>query len=543
MIPLVSLCMVLRNEASGLSKCLDSVREWVDEIVVVDTGSSDRTVEIAERYGAKVYHHPWEHDFSKHRNQSLSHASGQWALILDGDEELRHGDGPKLREAVLVPGADSVMIKVANIFNHGMSQSVVHQVRLFRRDPSIYYAGIVHNQLKGYRSTRFTPAMIYHYGYDLDPDKMKEKFLRTSTLLKKRIDQEPENFRHYHDLAVSYSMNRMEEEAAAYGIKAIELSEKTEKKGGILILWTYFIVSSSFLIRRDYPPAVEWARKAIERFSEHLDSWFVLVMAYREMKKWERMREASDRYFAISRLLESDPATAGYMVFNTAGEVWRVHLAMGEYFLETSRPGDAFSSFEKGILSAFSPPTAAKLTADIHSNRCLWPEATGYYRKAVALKPDFLEALLGLGYAWTRMRKHSDAESCYRQAIQWKPDSLEALLGLGDLLFEGGRWEEAGLFYMQATQIEPRSIRVYLKMAKLSLKTADLEACVHCCESILRSLDLPADHTLEALADLSRLFLLIAHALEKAGREDLFREAAEIALTLHPEILREEHSS
>jgi cellulose synthase/poly-beta-1,6-N-acetylglucosamine synthase-like glycosyltransferase len=79
--PTISLCMMVKNEEKFLPQCLDSVRNYVDEIIIVDTGSTDRTVEIAEKYTDKIYFHPWEEDFSKHRNQSISYATGDWIFI------------------------------------------------------------------------------------------------------------------------------------------------------------------------------------------------------------------------------------------------------------------------------------------------------------------------------------------------------------------------------------------------------------------------------------------------------------------------------
>ena len=76
----ISLCMIVKNEEENLPRCLDSVRDVVDEIVIVDTGSTDRTVEIAESYGAKVFYHPWEGSFSKARNYSLKYATCDWIL-------------------------------------------------------------------------------------------------------------------------------------------------------------------------------------------------------------------------------------------------------------------------------------------------------------------------------------------------------------------------------------------------------------------------------------------------------------------------------
>ncbi len=86
--PLISLCMIVKNEEKNLPRCLESVRGLVDEIVVLDTGSEDNTVSVAESFGAKVYHMPWPGSFSAARNESLKKAGGNWILYLDADEAL-----------------------------------------------------------------------------------------------------------------------------------------------------------------------------------------------------------------------------------------------------------------------------------------------------------------------------------------------------------------------------------------------------------------------------------------------------------------------
>ena len=86
--PTISLCMIVKNEEDFLSQCLQSVEGVVDEIVMVDTGSSDLTLEIARSFKAKVFQHEWKEDFSDARNVSLKHATSDWILFLDGDEVL-----------------------------------------------------------------------------------------------------------------------------------------------------------------------------------------------------------------------------------------------------------------------------------------------------------------------------------------------------------------------------------------------------------------------------------------------------------------------
>ncbi len=110
----ISACMIVKNEEELLPGCLDSIRDWVDEIVIVDTGSTDRTVEIAESYGAKIFHQPWEGDFSKHRNYSIELATCDWVFIIDADERFSPDDVPLTLQAV---NSDEVQVISINVFN------------------------------------------------------------------------------------------------------------------------------------------------------------------------------------------------------------------------------------------------------------------------------------------------------------------------------------------------------------------------------------------------------------------------------------------
>ncbi len=97
MAPLISLCMIVKDEEANLPACLITVADLVDEIIVVDTGSADRTRECAEHFGARVVDFPWVDDFSAARNESLRHATGEWILWLDADDRIDVPNRDRLR--------------------------------------------------------------------------------------------------------------------------------------------------------------------------------------------------------------------------------------------------------------------------------------------------------------------------------------------------------------------------------------------------------------------------------------------------------------
>ena len=163
----ISACMILKNEEKLLPRCLGSIKDHVDEIIVVDTGSRDKTVSIAQSFGAKVYHHPWEHHFSKHRNQSLDYATGDWLFIIDADEELLPHRGLSLQQALQTgEDIDSALIPVECASPTGIIQA--NSVRFFKNHKGIHYQGRVHNDLMGIKRSLFLDEVrLFHHGYNL----------------------------------------------------------------------------------------------------------------------------------------------------------------------------------------------------------------------------------------------------------------------------------------------------------------------------------------------------------------------------------------
>jgi tetratricopeptide (TPR) repeat protein len=137
--------MIVRNEAERLEACLASVRGFVDELVLLDTGSSDATVAIAERCGAVVHQMDWPGDFEPARNEALKYVSGDWVLVLDADEQLLEEAKQPLRQLMAQP--ELLLINLLR-FERGALQSPYSNVsRLFRRHPAIHWSGKYHTMV------------------------------------------------------------------------------------------------------------------------------------------------------------------------------------------------------------------------------------------------------------------------------------------------------------------------------------------------------------------------------------------------------------
>jgi tetratricopeptide (TPR) repeat protein len=166
MTPTLSFCTIVKNEAVNLARCLDSVQPYVDEMIIVDTGSTDDTVAIAQRFGATIGHFDWCDDFSAARNYSLSLVTGDWILMLDADEELVVTD-PCFRDCLANPNPPHAFgLTRKDLYETDDFAGGIH-LRLYQNQPGVHYVGRFHEQLKYERPLTLgmlNGLEILHYG-------------------------------------------------------------------------------------------------------------------------------------------------------------------------------------------------------------------------------------------------------------------------------------------------------------------------------------------------------------------------------------------
>lgn len=227
----LSLCMIVKDEEQMLPQCLAAVRDGVDEIIVVDTGSTDRTVEIAEEFGAKVLHHEWNGSFSDARNVSFDAATCDWIMYLDADEVLIEDDVERLRELTGRTWREAFYLIETN-FTGAVEDgtSVNHNaLRVFRNRPEYRFSGRIHEQiaqnLPGWlpERTEISDVRVEHYGYLGVVRDAKEKSRRNLELLLKQSEEGVDTAFHHYNLGSEYS-------GAGEQAKALEHFERAWQK-------------------------------------------------------------------------------------------------------------------------------------------------------------------------------------------------------------------------------------------------------------------------------------------------------------------------
>lgn len=200
--------MIVRDEARFLPGCLASIEGVVDEIVVLDTGSTDETMSIAEQHGAVTASDDWRNDFAEARNAALAHATGDYVLVLDADERLSAGAGEVLREACSSQRADCFLLPLHNADRLDASPEdilsgerrvggVTYLPRLLRRTADLAWEGEVHENPRTWlkapgRQVLRLEAPLIHYGYADEVVAQREKVARNLDLLRLRCEREPD---------------------------------------------------------------------------------------------------------------------------------------------------------------------------------------------------------------------------------------------------------------------------------------------------------------------------------------------------------------
>ncbi|WNS43220.1 glycosyltransferase family 2 protein [Paenibacillus sp. MMS20-IR301] len=211
--------LIVKNEAGLLPRCLASI-DGADEVIVVDTGSTDHTLDIARTYGAAVYEIPWTHDFSAARNAGLSHAAADWILVLDADEVLHTPIGT-IRSLLQNSGALAYTVRIENLLGYSPEDRLHHSsVRLFRNGQGFHFSGRIHESVDssilhthGSAAIHSSSIELIHTGYLPEIISSKNKLTRNEHLLCLALAEEPEDAFHSYNLAVNCCQNGRLQEA------------------------------------------------------------------------------------------------------------------------------------------------------------------------------------------------------------------------------------------------------------------------------------------------------------------------------------------
>ena len=350
--PGVSLCMIVKNEERFLADCLRSVEGAVDEICIVDTGSTDRTIEIARSFGATVIERPWRNDFAWARNESLALATKRWILMLDADEVLREVSKPTLRALAQVPAhRTGVWLRCFNQSDDYRGTGAMSHalVRVFPNSEHIRFRGMIHEFVCFDGATEgiaavVAPLEIDHFGYLTDVVNDRDKAQRNFEIVKAAVEAEPLDPFAWFNLASTAFMIGDYEVARSGFEKMRELNGSTPRG---FIANGYAILAEVYCDKmRDPRRGEEIARAALEFSPHYANAHFQLGKALAAQRRYDEARAAFE--------LAIDDGKFGGQQFVVDDQVsiWKAHSEIGSSYVAEQDDESAIRWFRKGLENA-----------------------------------------------------------------------------------------------------------------------------------------------------------------------------------------------
>lgn len=342
----LTLCMIVRDEERYLDRCLKSVKSLVREMIIVDTGSTDATRDIARRHGATLIDFQWNGDFALARNAGLKHATGRWILVLDADEELGEIDVKSLEKLMEQPDVYGCYIQMINFIGAKPEDEYVTDsvCRLFRNDPRIAYTGSIHEDIipsivaiSG-SQIAYASLTVLHYGYLDEVLERKKKNERNLTILQKAIEQCPDDPRMRYALGTEY-FQRGDYARALHIFQP--LIPQTPVFAGFtsdLVLKTVYSLRETGQVQE----ALNLADEALLFYPDFTDLWELKAMVLLESGHLEQSLEAA------MQALQAGQKPLQYTTSSGSG-TYRSHYLVGMIYERLFCMEDAISHYRKAL--------------------------------------------------------------------------------------------------------------------------------------------------------------------------------------------------
>jgi len=520
--PRISLCMIVRDSAPVLRPCLESIRPWVDEMVIVDTGSLDETPRIVEELGGRLFHFPWCDDFSAARNESLRHARGDWVFWMDSDDTIPAECGRQLRALVESKVEPDVLGFVMQVHcpgggedgNRESDVTVVDHVKLFRNRPDLRFEGRIHEQIlpairRAGGTVSWTKTYVVHSGSDPSPEAQDRKRRRDLHLLHLELRERPEHPFTLFNLGMTYADGNRFEEARGFLRRSLEHSSPDESH--LRKVYSLLVYTEMRLGRHE--EAFEVCRRGRALFPEDAELQFRQGVLLQELgNPAEAVRAYRDvlanheaRHFnSIDRGVTGFKARQNLAVAYTdlgdlrqAEEEWRQVTrempcyragwrGLGEVLLRAGRYQEVRTVAEQclrepGLRSEgwLLRSRLALAVGDIAAARV-------DSKQAVAEAPTDRAALEGLCHLLFDHGPASEAERALRSLIELDPGDGAAHHNLGLLLMRFKRYDEAVRSFRQSLRHRANYPATYLHLGRALKESGRLGEAITAWQQVLR---------------------------------------------------------
>ncbi|PIQ09849.1 MAG: hypothetical protein COW71_04745 [Ignavibacteriales bacterium CG18_big_fil_WC_8_21_14_2_50_31_20] len=261
---MITLSMIVKNEEKYLEACLKSVKDVVDEIILVDTGSTDNTIEIAKKYSAKIFHFEWINDFAAARNFALEQSTCDWILYLDADECLSKESISEIIKLTKYPKRHAYYCIINNIDEINFHTMVMTYPRLFPNEKHVRFEGKIHEQiepslLKNNFKIKNSTLKIDHYGYNISEEDLQKKAKRNLEILLEEYAESSSSYFAFQ-IGQSYGTLKEKENAKKYFTYALQDTKLAKEYKSI----AYRYLAANNMVHQNYPMALELINKSLQ---------------------------------------------------------------------------------------------------------------------------------------------------------------------------------------------------------------------------------------------------------------------------------------
>lgn len=303
----LSVCIISKDEEKNIERCLKSIKAIADEIIVVDTGSTDGTIEIAKSLGAKVIDFKWTNDFSEARNKSIENVTKDWILFLDCDEELDYEGSIKVKSLINKDeNKEGYYLRLINI-SKGVMQNDSIVMRLFRKNDKYRFKGKIHERiLQSIKDENEsgcigeTQIKIYHYGYDKEIINIKKKSDRNFKILLSYSEDEKDGY-YYYVLGNEYARIKNSEKS----LECYKLSLKSsEESKGKEIQYSYLAINiiKTLYSQKKYNDALEYISMFEKELPNFKDMYFIEFLIYFKIGYLEEASKSLEKYSKCNKI-------------------------------------------------------------------------------------------------------------------------------------------------------------------------------------------------------------------------------------------------
>ncbi|MFO0855300.1 MAG: glycosyltransferase [Planctomycetia bacterium] len=476
--------MIVKNEEKFLAQCLTSIKDAVDEIIIVDTGSTDKTIEIAQSFHAEIYHHPWKNSFSDARNHSLSYAKCDWILQIDADETLDQEDIPLLHKLICGDSYNAIFVAIYSELPGGLSKH--YYTRIFRRGKA-YFEGIVHNQLIFEGASFQSEIRFYHYGYNLTEQEMKNKYKRTGDLLRQQLVGDPDNLFIMTNLIRNYRNEFNFNKVIELGEKGLKLSEsQTDYNSKNQRQRIYIDLVYAFININQLDKAEEICMEAIKENHDSLDILFVMGEVSLRKEKFNDALVYFKKYLIIKDRENKKPAFNLFIVDAYYYE-HKAYDNIGVCYEKLNLFDEAEAAYKKAISLNSEEPLYYSNLAQLYLAEKNIEKAEDITNTAISngIANDSIYMLTG--QIQSLLKKPYQAINTMRQLINKNDKSIPAHIFLINLLIQTNQLKEAEDAVKVIISSNPDHLGLKCLMERIKFRNGDKDSTIKFIHNVLES--------------------------------------------------------